>query len=108
MHNLLKLTREPVLLISRTAAGNRAQIPPFHLLFCRNRDPDTTRRPSHVLYQTEIRSFVLFSFSSVCNCSQHFEKSTRTESLSTEIMTVGPQVVIIETGNDCIMLIFKL
>ena len=29
-------------------------------------------------------------------------------SRSTEIMTVGPQVAIIETGNDCIMLIFKL
>ena len=108
MHNLLQLTREPVLLIPEQWLVIEPRFPPFHLPFSRNRDPDTTRRPSHVLYQTEIRNFVLFSFSSVCNCSQHFEKLTRTESRSTEIMTVGPQVIIIETGNDCIMLIFKL
>ena len=100
MHNLLKLTKEPVLLDPR--------FPPFTFPFVGTEIQTLRDAPAMCFIRQRFVTSFYFHFHQCENCSQHFEKLTGTESLSTEIMTVGPQVVIIETGNDCIMLIFKL
>lgn len=89
MHNLLKLTKEPVLLEPR--------FPPFTFPFVGTEIQTLPDAPAMCFIRQRFATSFYF----------HFHQCvTGTESLSTEIMTVGPQVVIIETGNDWLMLIF--